>query len=120
VAITLLKGAPTVAGYSDEAAKHPEVLDLGRRVVVVEDPGMAEGAARVAIDLEGGQCLRAETQHARGSLSQPMTDAELEEKLLRLAEKRISAPHQLVRAIWSLDQLERVDDLITLACPQSG
>ena len=83
---------------------------------------LAAGLARHGITLTFSQCFPVRTQHvaaARGSLAVPLTNAELERKLLDLAAWGRSgvdaAP--LARALWSLDTHPDAGALMRLACP---
>jgi 2-methylcitrate dehydratase PrpD len=119
VAVALLHGAAGIAQYTDSAVNDPLTLALRTRVSVRDDGTMPVGAARVALRLHGGQEFEAAVEHARGSLERPLTDAELEQKLVTLAAYGCplldTAP--LVDAIWSIEEAGDAGDLVRCATP---
>jgi 2-methylcitrate dehydratase PrpD len=119
VAVALLHGAAGVAQYTDAAVNEPAVLMLRAKVRVGDDAAMPVGAARVTVRLDDGREFAAFIEHARGSLERPLTDAELEQKLLTLAAhgcpKLDAAP--LVDAVWSIGDTCDVRDVVRRAVP---
>jgi 2-methylcitrate dehydratase PrpD len=120
VAVVLLHGAAGVAQYADAAVSDPATLALRARVRVQDDAAMPVGAAGVAVRLSDGTEFKAAVEHARGSLERPLTDAELEQKLMALAAhgcpKLDAAP--LAEAIWSIEGVSDVRDVVR--CAVSG
>jgi 2-methylcitrate dehydratase PrpD len=117
VAVALLHGAAGIAQYTDGAVIDPSTLALRAKVRVQDDAAMPVGAARVAVRLDGGRELAAVVEHARGSLERPLTDAELEQKLITLAAhgcpKLDVGP--LVEAMWSVESFSDVRDVMRRA-----
>jgi 2-methylcitrate dehydratase PrpD len=77
---------------------------------------MPVGAARVSARTSGGKLLSSEVMHARGSLAQPMTDAEIAQKLRDLAATgcpRCEAD-RVIDAVWRLDEADDVRELMRL------
>jgi 2-methylcitrate dehydratase PrpD len=121
VAIALLHGAAGIAQYTDRAVGDPSTMALRARGRVEDDAAMLVGAARVAVRLHDGREFDATVEHARGSLERPLTDAELEQKLITLAAHGCPAldTAPLVQVIWSLENLDDVRDLMRWAAPAS-
>jgi 2-methylcitrate dehydratase PrpD len=121
VAVALLAGAAGVAQYTDEAVNDPSALALRAKVLVQDDAAMQLGAARVAVHLLDGRQVEAAIDHARGSLERPLTDAELEQKLVTLAAHGCPAldTAPLVGAIRSIEKLRDVRDVMRCAVPLS-
>jgi 2-methylcitrate dehydratase PrpD len=119
VAVALLYGAAGVAQYTDAAVHDPGVLAFRRKVVVKDDAGMAIEAARVEIETSDGKILSSEVAHARGSLQRPLSDAELEAKLVALAATGCPLCNmtRLIDAVWSLDRAPEAAAVIALATP---
>ncbi len=119
VAAVLLHGAAGIAQFTDAAVSDPAAVALRPRVSVLHDAAMPVGAARVAIRLHDGQALEAAVEHARGSLERPLTDAELEHKLITLAVAGCPAldPAPLIDAVWSIESADDVRDLMRRAAP---
>jgi 2-methylcitrate dehydratase PrpD len=121
VAVALLHGAAGIAQYTDRAVGDPSTLVLRARVHVQEDAAMPVGAASVAVRLHDGREFDTTVEHARGSLERPLTDAELEQKLITLAAHGCPAldPAPLVDIIWSLENADDVRDVMRWAAPVS-
>jgi 2-methylcitrate dehydratase PrpD len=119
VAVALLHGTAGIAQYTDSAVSNPLTLALRAKVSVQHDDTMAVGAARVDVYLHDGQAFAAAADHARGSLECPLTDDELEEKLVTLAAYGCPAidAAPLADAIWSIESANDVRDLMRCAVP---
>jgi 2-methylcitrate dehydratase PrpD len=119
VAVALIHGTAGIAQYTDAAVGDPAALALRAKVRVLDDVAMAVGAARVAVRLNDGREFEALVEHARGSLERPLTDAELEQKLVALAA--YGCPELdavlLVDAIWSIESADDVRDILRCAVP---
>jgi hypothetical protein len=86
-AVALLRGtARIVDGDTETAVKDPALIAFQGRVDAVRDPSLASDAAEVTLTMTDGTTLACRIEHARGSTSRPMTDAELDGKCLALAE----------------------------------
>jgi 2-methylcitrate dehydratase PrpD len=121
VAVALLHGDAGLAQFADAAVAEPSTLALRARVLVADDPAMPVGAARVAVLLQDGREVDATVAQARGSLERPLTDAELTQKLVTLAAHGCPAldPAPLVEALWSLEEVSDVRDLMRRATPKA-
>ena len=84
----------------------PAVQALGRKVCMSDDPSLSIDAARVVITQTGGKTLMAAIDFARGSLDKPLTDRELEVKLMALCRYGRSgcAAEPLIDAVWALER----------------
>ena len=76
-AIGLLDGMGGPAQFSDGRVNSPDTTALRRKVEVVTDRRLARDAARLAVDLAGGQRIEIGIDHARGSAARPMIDEDL-------------------------------------------
>lgn len=88
----------------------------------VDDAGMAVDAAQVTLHLRDGRELTRSVAHACGSLAAPLSDADLERKLIELAAWGGSGvqPEPLIDAIWALDRAERAATLIERSAAASS
>lgn len=110
-AIALVEGHARPSQFSDEAVNRPEAVDLRRRVVVTPDPSMPETQVELTITLSDGRALTERVEAASGSFANPLSDAELRDKvhdlvwpyLARVAEERL------------FDLVERLEE-----CPDVG
>jgi hypothetical protein len=86
---------------------------------VIRDPAFSTIAAAVDITTADGRTHKRTQSAARGSDVNPMSDADLEEKLRKVAAgwepRHDVAP--LIDAIWALDGAEDVSALASLAVP---
>jgi 2-methylcitrate dehydratase PrpD len=115
VAVALLHGAAGIAQYTDTAVSDPSTVALCARVRVQDDAAMPVGAATVSVRLNDGTEFKAAIEHARGSLECPLTDAELEQKLVILAAHGELDVAPLVDAIWSIESVGDVRDVVRWA-----
>ena len=116
VAAVFVLGAAGVREFDDPLVMDPAVAAFRARVHAAIDPAMPVGAARVSVTTTGGKVLSAEVMHARGSLAQPMTDAEIAQKLRDLAATgcpRCEAD-RVIDAVWRLDEADDVRELMRL------
>lgn len=106
VAVALLDGTVTSESFSDERLADPRVRSLLDRTTLSMDPeldkGYPEGIPnRITVTTADGRTLVGEQSYPRGHYHNPMTDAEVEAKLLSNVEGR-----------WSEAQSRRVIDLV--------
>jgi 2-methylcitrate dehydratase len=115
IAKALLDGAITVNSYEPAQFTDPAVVDLMRKVTVVEDATLSyqypEGApGRVTITATGGQVLVHEIKYPTGHARNPMTDADLEKKFRALMPARAGAD-RTGQLLSRLRSFERVTDI---------
>jgi 2-methylcitrate dehydratase PrpD len=116
VAAVFVLGAAGVREFGDPLVMDQAVAAFRARVHAETDPAMPVGAARVSARTSGGKLLSSEVMHARGSLAQPMTDAEIAQKLRGLAATGCPAceADRVIGAVWRLDQADDVRELMRL------
>jgi len=107
-AVAVLHGAAGEAQYSDDVIRDPEVIALRQKVEVQSLAHIGNTAARVSIRLNDGRVLTEEVTRTIGSLEQPMSDTQLEEKTRALANGPLTpgATDRLIALCWSADLLE--------------
>lgn len=105
VAVSLATGKAGLAQFSDAAVADPVLRALYPRLVFSDDPDYSVEAAEVRVWLDSGQMLCQRVAVARGGLTAPLSDAELESKLAELSVYGGSgcAAQPLLDALWSLD-----------------
>jgi 2-methylcitrate dehydratase PrpD len=110
VAEALYRGELGKDAYSAESLRHPEILELARRVEYYADPqfpgpGRFKGA--VKITLKNGQVVEEVEENTRGSAENPMTYAELRAKFDANASGflDVGARDRVVDEIMRLEQL---------------
>ncbi|MBL6597287.1 MAG: MmgE/PrpD family protein [Alphaproteobacteria bacterium] len=120
VAITLLRGKPGLAAFTDAAVNDPATLALRETVRLVDDPDGAVPGVRVVVALKDGSEHELIIDHARGTDERPLTDGELEEKFRALVAEKSPAcgeADKLIDAIWNLDGREDASTLLHFARP---
>jgi 2-methylcitrate dehydratase PrpD len=106
-ACALLLGVAGVPEFSGAAVVRPDVVTLREKVRAELDASLPDGAARVAVQLSSGERLDETVMEARGSLADPLSDADIEAKLracLRLGGADWDAD-AVIEAVWRLDGL---------------
>jgi 2-methylcitrate dehydratase PrpD len=106
--------------YREDRLRNPEILALARRVTYRVDPsfpgpGRFKGAVKVT--LADGRSLEEVEEYNRGSLENPMTDAELRAKFDANAEGFLNADarERLATEIMRLEELPDASVVVDLA-----
>ena len=112
--VALISGAAGLDAFSDASVADPQLIALGRKIVFHDDSTLPVEAASVELVLADGRRLGVHIKQARGSLGNPMTDHDLEEKLAALCAYRGASldPAALADAVWTLDQTENPTRLL--------
>jgi 2-methylcitrate dehydratase PrpD len=114
-ASALLLGAAGVAEFSEIAVVRPDIVALREKVRAELDASLPDGAARVELQLRSGERLEETVMEARGSLAEPLSDADIEAKLragLTLGGSDWDGDG-IIEAVWRLDELADVSSLMT-------
>ena len=118
VAASLIEKRLTPASFADARLWSPELRGLLPKIEVVTNDAYTAAYerapvrhdTRVTVVLrDGGRCV-GEAGGKQGDLSQPKTDAEIEEKFRALTESVLGAKRvdALLDALWSIEQAEDV------------
>ena len=99
-AVAIVEGAAGEQQFSDKAVLNPGTAALRDRVAAVVDPSIKEDQVRITIVLKDGRRLEKYIEHAVGSVTNPMSDKDLEAKFAGQAVGVLPA-----------DQARRVMDL---------
>jgi 2-methylcitrate dehydratase PrpD len=121
-ASALLLGAAGVVEFSEITVARPDIAALRERVRAELDASLPDGAARVELELRSGERLEEIVMNARGSLADPLSDADIESKLragLVLGGSDWDADG-IIDAVWRLDTLKDVSSLISAPRRPSG
>jgi 2-methylcitrate dehydratase PrpD len=119
VAAALVHGKAGIDQFTDACVNDPRVNALRRTVEVVRDETFSTIAAAVEITSADGAVHRLAQSAARGSDVNPMSDADLEQKLRTVASSwnPKADVEPLIDAVWSLDKSDDVSGLASLAVP---
>jgi 2-methylcitrate dehydratase PrpD len=118
-ALAIVAGAAGVRDFSDANAKNPTIVALRDRVTATIDTGIKEEQVRATIVLKDGRRLEKFIEHVVGSIERPMSDADLEAKLLGLADGVLAErqARALIARCWDVDKLESAAELAAAARP---
>jgi len=104
-----------LAAYEPARVHDPATRDLMARVSMAVDPVLdaafpGQRAARVEIELRDGRCFTHLQPNRKGDPEQPLSDAELESKLIELAAPVIGteAARALLARLWALDASDQL------------
>lgn len=112
-AVALIRGKAGVSEFLDECVREPNVVALREKVVASPDLTLSPVEAHVRLTLNDGSGVERHVSHATGSLEQPMSDVDIENKLRGLAEavSTESRTLKLIELGWSLEQLDDASKL---------
>jgi len=105
VAVAFIRGTARTTDMLTEVALDPTIVAFQHRITAVRDDTVTPDAAEVTVTLRDGQKLTARIEHCIGSEMQPMTDQQLEEKFLDLAETSIGVARgrNLIAAVQTIE-----------------
>jgi 2-methylcitrate dehydratase PrpD len=118
-AVAVIEGKASERQFSDASVRDPKVVALRDKVTAVADPGVKEEQADVTIVMTDGRELHLFVKQAVGSVEKPMSDADLEAKLLDLAQGILSKPKaaRLIETCWKVESLPQASALAKAALP---
>lgn len=107
VSALLHRGQGGIEVMSEACVHDPDIGAFQDRISAVENPALATDAARMTVRLHDGRTLSVHIEHCLGSASNPMSDAQLEEKFTALSQDVIGP--ERTRKLISM--CRNVDDL---------
>lgn len=119
MAIAFKRGEAGLDAFSDAAVA--ETLRDGRpKIGFVDDPTMDIAAVHAVVLMADGSERVVHIDAARGSPANPLTDADLEAKLMMLADRaNFGRPLQpLIDAVWRLDEIDDAGAVIQMTAAQ--
>ena len=126
VAHAMVHGSVRLNAFLPERLNDPDVRALMKKIEVVADPELSKGyptqrAAQVEIETTDGRELSHFQPTRKGDPEMPLTDEELNDKFLELAEPVIgeAAARSLLKELWRTESLAHVDYEIK-AAPRTG
>jgi len=122
VAVALTRGRAALSDFTDEQAAAPALRAVGEKVRFVDDESFNVEAAQVTVRLASGKTFTHKVEVARGSVANPLSDADLEQKLRDLAAFGRSSvdTERLIDAVWTIDMSEDVGEIIRRTKSGSG
>jgi len=113
-AAALLWGRAGVREFAPGCVADPAAVALRQRVRAELDASLPTGAARVRVSTAAGAHHETTVLHARGSIAQPLSDADIEAKVRDLAAMGGSGcdAARVIEAVWTLDDAANVSALM--------
>lgn len=125
IAVALETGGAMLDQYTPDALRRPGVLALARRVTVVHDASVPDGAEPyVDVELKNGRHLSERVMVARGDHTNPLSEAELVDKFRTTAGLAFDAAHvarieKAVRDVARLANVRALDELMRPAAAKA-
>ena len=118
-AMGLMFGQAGEGEYADDIVNRPDVVALRAKVNATTDTSISEASVDVTAILKNGKEVHVFVKHAIGSVENPMSDANLEQKFTSLAEPVIGKQKtaQLISAVWNLSKAADLKHIIQLSTP---
>lgn len=121
IAAALVDRQVTPTQFTSEKIMDPKIREQLKKVEVVADPEIEKvfpALQRVIVQIQtrDGRSLQKQLDFPKGDPRNPLTDQEIEEKFAALADGVLSKARQkrLKDAVWSLERVGSVRDLMTL------
>ena len=113
-AVSLLRGRAGLAEFSDAAVQDPNIRSLGRLLQFRDDPAYAIDAATVTLRFQHGPAKSLHIEHAKGSVSHPLTDTDIEDKFHALSARHLDRDQalRLIDNIWNVERMDNVSQLM--------
>jgi 2-methylcitrate dehydratase PrpD len=114
VAVALTEGAALLPQYSEEKLKDQQLMSLCEKVVILPDPSLPRGVScRMEVRTLDGQTYTVQVDYPKGSVQNPMTDAELTTKFSTLASSCLKR-EQIEQVIEMTGRFEKLDSVAPL------
>lgn len=118
-AVAIIRGSAGPKEYTDETVQNVSVIELRDKVTALADVSVSEEEAFVTITLTDGRVLKKHVEHAVGSLERPMSNSDLEQKFLDLAEYSLPLEQtkRLIDLSWSITSAKDVGNVSRASVP---
>jgi 2-methylcitrate dehydratase PrpD len=117
VAVAMIEGAALLKQYSNRNIRNAEVKRLSNLTRIDEDPSLPRGVScRMTVHLRDGRKLASQVDYPKGSIQNPMSDAEMRGKFDSLALPVIGAKRAaaLAEQVMALEKVREVAELMKL------
>ncbi len=121
-AVALIEGNALLPQYQDEKLTNPEILRLAEMIKVVPDPALSRGVScLMTLKTTGGAELKAQVDHPRGSIENPMSPEDMSNKAHMLGDSVIGRNRMdaVIEQARNIEKLSSISDLIQLTVPTS-
>lgn len=117
VAAAQIFGVASVDQYTDACVNDPAVLELRRKVEVVQDESIPTKAAKLEVFTRDGKRHHIAVDAARGSAERPLTDLEIERKFENLAGPYVRHPRKVIDTVWALETAGDLSAIVAMTVP---
>ena len=116
-AVGLLYGEATPSQFTDAVVKNATVVDMRSKVNVTEDKAVPRAAAYVSLEFNDGTKLEKHIEHAKGSIENPLTEAELQKKFmeqvtLAIGEKRAENAYAAFSSVQDMEDMSKIRGML--------
>ena len=120
LAVALADGAALPDQFTGERVADPALAGLREKVHVHTDAEQNKDSARLVLTLRDGRTLERRVAHNLGTPDNPMTDEQLEDKLLGLTTPVLGRDRAVAVAemCWGISGLDDISSLVKLTVPQ--
>jgi 2-methylcitrate dehydratase PrpD len=121
VALRLIKGGNGFNDYTMKNIKDPAILGLVRKIEFtaveeLEEKSAEAAPAIVTIKLKNGKVHKRRVDYARGTIKNPMTQKELQDKFRGLASRAIASDRaeKIIETVMGLEGMDDITGLVSL------
>lgn len=119
VAVALIDGAAGLSQFTDDRVHASDVVALRAKVTLVPSDDVERSAAVVEVELPDGRTIVERVDAVRGSLSNPMTDAELDAKAAGLVERTMpGSGRRIVDTVRGLQDATSTENFLATVTPE--
>jgi 2-methylcitrate dehydratase PrpD len=105
-----------VLQFSNEKSKDPKIQALRKLIQVKPLPSFRLDQAMAELKTIHGKVFTAQIEHASGTVSNPMSDQDIERKFIGNAQKILgkSKTQQAIKTIWALESVKDIRNVIRI------
>lgn len=114
VAVALKEGAALLPQYRNELLVDTDIVRLCQLLTVVPDDTLPRGVScHMTLEVDGGGVYQAQVDHPRGSIVNPMTSREMNEKVHMLGDGILGreAISRIIECVRHVTELEQIGEL---------
>jgi 2-methylcitrate dehydratase len=118
VVAALVDGEISEKTFTPERYRNPQILSLLKKSAMEEDPQFTQDwpktfHCRIEIESNAGQKWTQHLKNPKGHPANPMSDAEIEEKFLKLASDKLTArqAQSALELLWHAEEIEDVGEI---------
>jgi 2-methylcitrate dehydratase PrpD len=118
VAVALFEGAALLPQYQPEKLRDPDISRLAQLVKIVPDASLPRGVScLMAVEVQSGAVYRSQVDHPRGSIANPMSADDMNDKVHLLADgvigrMSVNTLIDMVRNLTSVPQIRELTSIV--------